>query len=88
MYWSLKKFNIENFNSILRYKLENLSNFQITLILNMKKSFLDELNRHVPLKKKILRHNNNAFVTKYLWKEIMLKSILKNKFIKETSHIN
>ena len=52
------------------------------------KVFLKELNKHAPLKKKVLRHNNNAFMTKELRKEIMLRSKLKNKFNKERNHIN
>ena len=53
-----------------------------------KQVFLKELNKHAPLKKKVLRHDNNAFMTKELRKEIMLRSKLKNKFNKERNHIN
>ena len=56
-------------------------------MLNLK-VFFKELNKHAPLKKKILRHNNNAFMTKELRKEIMLRSKLKNEFNKERNHIN
>ena len=56
-------------------------------MLNLK-VFFKELNKHAPLKKKILRHNNNAFMTKELQKEIMLQSKLKNKFNEERNHIN
>ena len=49
---------------------------------------MSDLNKHAPLKKKVLRHNNNAFMTKELRKEIMLRSKLKNKFNKERNHIN
>ena len=56
-------------------------------MLNLK-VFFKELNKHAPLKKKILRHNNNAFMTKELQKEIMLRSKLKYKFNKERNHIN
>ena len=62
---SYKKFELENFNRILKDKLENLKN-----------------------KKKILRHHNNAFMTKELRKGIMLRSKLKNKFNKERNLIN
>ena len=40
------------------------------------------------MKKKIFRHNNNAFMTKELRKKIMLQSKPKNKFNKEGNHIN
>ena len=63
---SLQKFNIETFNSTLKNKLKNLSSHSYS---ESEKVFLNELNRHAPLKKKILRHNNNAFMTKELRKK-------------------
>ena len=47
-------------------------NFEIT--------FVKELNRYAPLKKKLLRHNNNIFMTKELRK---LRPKLKNSFDKK-----
>ena len=66
-------------------KLEKLTNCSYA---EFEKVFLKESNKHAPLKKKVLRHNNNAFMTKELRKEIMLRSKLKNKFNKEKNHIN
>ena len=43
---------------------------------------------HVPLKVKMLRHNNSAFVIKGLRKEIMKRSRLKNLFDKQRTHEN
>ena len=43
-----------------------------------KAAFLKELNKHAPLKKKFLRHNNNPFMTKDLRKQIMVRSKPKN----------
>ena len=51
-------------------------------------SFLKELKRHASLKKKVLRHNNNRFMTKELRKAIMLRSKLKNIFNKDKTHCN
>ena len=85
IYRSYKKFELENLNRILKDKLEKLPNHPYA---EFEKVFLKELNIHVPLKKKVLRHNNNAFMTKELRKEIMLRSKLKNKFNKERNHIN
>ena len=65
-----RSFNIENFNSTLKNKLKNLRSHSYS---EFEKVFLYELNRHAPLKKKILRHNNNAFMTKGLRKEIMIR---------------
>ena len=36
----------------------------------------------------MLRHNNNAFMTKEMRKKIMLRSKLKNEFNEERNHIN
>ena len=69
----------------LKDKLENLTNHSYA---ESEKVFLKELNKHAPLKKKILRHNNNAFMKKELRKEILLLSKLKNKFNKKRNHIN
>ena len=69
----------------MKDKLEKLRNHSYA---EFEKVFLKELNKHAPLKKNVLRHNNNAFMTKELRKEIKLRSKLKNKFDKERNHIN
>ena len=46
------------------------------------------LNRDAPVKVKMLRHNNSAFVTKGLRKAIMKRSKLKNLFNKQRTHKN
>ena len=83
VYRLFKKFNIENFNSIRKNKLEYHSNHYS----EFEKLFLNELNRHTPLKNKKLRHDNITLMTKELREEIMLRSKLKNKFNKERIHI-
>ena len=50
--------------------------------------FLTELNKHAPLKKKFLRHNNNPLITKDLRKQIMVRSKLRNIFNKNRNHEN
>ena len=45
--------------------------------------FIDILNLHAPLKKKYLRANHSKFISKELSKEIMLRSKLRNKFLKD-----
>ena len=69
----------------MKDKLENLTSHSYA---EFEKVFLLELNKHAPLKKKVLRHNNKAFMTKELQKEAMLQSKLKNKFHKRRNHIN
>ena len=49
MYRSYKKFELENFNRILKDKLENLANHSYA---EFQKVFLKELNKHAPLKEK------------------------------------
>ena len=50
--------------------------------------FLKELNKHAPLKKKFLRHNNNPFMTKSLRKQIMVRSKLRNNYNKNRNYEN
>ena len=80
IYRSYKQFELENFNRILKDQLENLTNHAYA---KFEKFFLKELNKHTPLKNKILRHNNNAFMTKELRNKIMLRSKLKINLIKK-----
>ena len=49
-------------------------------MVNLKKKITNVLNIHVPIKTKLIRFNNNVFMTKELRKEIMKRSKLKNKF--------
>ena len=44
--------------------------------------FLSVLNKHAPIKYKYIRANNSSYMTKSLRKEIMLRSRLRNKFLK------
>ena len=44
--------------------------------------FLDTLDMHAPLKKRYIRANNAPFMTKDLCKSIMVRSRLRNKFLK------
>ena len=68
----------------MKDKLENLTKHSYA---EFEKVFLKELYKRTPLKKMILRDNNNAFMTKELPNEITLRSKLKNKFNKERNHI-
>ena len=52
------------------------------------KLFLKKLNKHAPLKKKFLRHNNKPFTTKDLRKQIMIRSKLRNIFNKNQNYEN
>ena len=60
----------------MNQKLNNLSS---TTYDDFEETFLSLLNKHATLEKKILRHNNDPFMTKELRNEIMKRSKLKNK---------
>ena len=79
IYRSYKQFNSKDFKKI--WNLDWTINQQET-------AFLEELNRHLPVKKKILRHSNNRFMTKELRKAIMVLSKLKNMFNKDKNDYN
>ena len=79
IYRSYKQFNSKDFKKI--WNLDWTINQQET-------TFLEELNRHLPVKKKILRHSNNCFMTKELRKAIMILSKLKNMLNKDKNDDN
>ena len=56
-----------------------------TSLASFTKIFIDTLNKHAPIKKKYIRANHANFVTKALRKAIMLRSRLRNIFLKEKS---
>ena len=60
----------------------NLKNNSITEYSHFQNIFLEILHKHAAIKKKILRFNDDPFMTKALRKAIMHRSILKNIFHK------
>ena len=77
--------NSEGFKEVLEFRLSHLNTSSCD---DFETTFLKELNRHAPLKKKILRHNNNRFMTKELRKAIMLRSKLRNILDKGKTQFN
>ena len=49
---------------------------------------LNVLGKHAPIKKRSIRGNESSFMSKPLKKEIMKRSRLKNKFLKDQNHEN
>ena len=49
---------------------------------------LNVLEKHAPIKKRYVRGNESPFMSKPLKKEIMKRSRLKNKFLKDQNHEN
>ena len=79
LYRDYNSFNIDHFNEDLD---NNLKNNNITEYSHFQNIFLEILHKHAPIKKKILRFNDNPFMTKALRKAIMHRSKLKNIFHK------
>ena len=78
-YRDYKSFNFESFDNELNELLKSEKEINYSLFENI---FLQVLNAHAPVKKKIQRFNNNPFMTKQLRKAIMHRSRLKNVFNK------
>ena len=60
--------------------------FLTSLMTCLRYLFIGIFNKHVPLKFKVVRANNNPFMTKDLRKAIMKRSKLKNEFNKKRSY--
>ena len=61
MYRDYKTFNIDFFKRDLGESLENHASYDYSCFLNI---FIALLNKHAPLKKKIMRFSNNPFMSK------------------------
>ena len=80
-YRNHKPFNEQLFRIELDKELAkiDLNNAELAEFHN---EFLSVLNKHAPIKYKYIRANNSSYMTKSLRKEIMLRSRLRNKFLK------
>ena len=74
MYRDCKTFNIDFFKRDLRESLENHTSYDYSCFQN---TFIALLNKNAPIKKKIMRFNNNPFMSEALRKAIMHRSKLK-----------
>ena len=66
------KFNVDLKNAFAYEKMESCIKFD--------EVFMTVLNRHAPLKKKILRANHSSYMSKTLRKAIMRRSYLEKKY--------
>ena len=80
-YRNYKGFNEIKFRSELTIILD-LNIHESRNIEFFKNIFLKVLNKHAPIKTKYLRANHSPFVTKELSKAIMLRSKLRNQYLK------
>ena len=84
-YRDYKRFDWNKFETELKLKLNPQTNLRYS---TSQAVFLEILNKIAPFKVKVLRFNNNVFMTKSLRKAIMLRSRLKNNFNKQRSDEN
>ena len=85
IYRCYKNFDIANFSSTLKEDLERVNDNSYKSSENI---FLNALNIYAPLKMKMRRFSNSAFMTKKLKKERMKRSNLRNNFNKNGNHEN
>ena len=88
VYRDYKTFNIELFKREIEESLENHTTNDYSYFQNI---FIALLNKHAPIKKKIMGFNNNPFMSKALRKAIMHRSKLKticNKYRTENNWAN
>ena len=78
IYRSFKHFNRDNFKEQLGRKLENCDNYPL-----FEKYFMEVLNAHAPLKKKVTRANEVPYMTKALRKAIANRSRLENRYYRQ-----
>ena len=87
-YRDYKRFDQKKFETELKLKLNSQKNLSYSTFQAM---FLEILNKIAPVKVKVLRFNNNVFMTKSLRKAIMLRSSSKiispNKGLMKTGAI-
>ena len=83
-YRDYKKFDYAVFNNNPRKQTENL-NFSELDFATLRKIFVEILDKFALSKKKYIRANHSKFVSKELRKAIMLRSKLRNQFLKTKS---
>ena len=79
-YRNFKNFSEENFNQELR---TNLRERCVKNYASFENVFLDTLNKHAPLKKKVIRANHAPYVMKSLRKAIIKRSNLQMIYLKK-----
>ena len=84
-YRDYKNFDLSKFRAELRDELkknqdQGYFHFEVT--------FLRILEKHAPMKQKVLRANDKPYMTKVLRKAIMRRSTLKNKYLKDKSDLD
>ena len=79
----------KNFDRVIfKRELEDKLNQQINEYKHFEQIFLETLNVHAPIKKKLLRANHVPYMTKALRKAIMKRSELESKYLKNRTNEN
>ena len=79
----------KNFDRVIfKRELEDKLNQQINEYKHFEQIFLEILNIHAPIKKKLLRANHVPYMTKALRKAIMKRSELESKYVKNKTSAN
>ena len=85
MFRYFKNFDQEIFSEDLR---TSLSSEAVDDYTRFEENFLEVLNKHAPLKKKVLRANHAAYVTKVFRKAFMKRSYLEKLYFGKKSNRN
>ena len=80
-YRNYKNFNNEKFRNNLLQELSKIGFSDISCE-HFERTFLNVLNIHAPIKKRYVRANISPFMSKSIHKAIMVRSKLRNKFLK------
>ena len=84
-YRDYKNFISQNFRMEIKVRLQNEV---VATYSKFEEVFLEVLNKHAPLKNKIVRANEKPYMTKSLRKAIMRRSALQNKFFRDKSDVS
>ena len=85
-YRDYREFSDDNFRKDLLHKISNISD-DISYE-TFENTFIGILNKHAPIKTKYMRANNAHFTNKTLYKAIMTRSRLKNRYNCSPNYIN
>ena len=80
-YRNYKFFNNDKFRDELQYVIQRGGGETVGCEI-FENVFIATLNKHAPQKKRLVRANNSPFMTNELYKAIMVRSRLRNKFLK------
>ena len=80
VYRNFKQFDMNKFKNDIRERLRSVNNYE-----TFESEFLNVLNIHAPLKKKVIRANHVPYMTKSLRKAIMKRSQLESKYLRNST---